>query len=87
MIFTVIDRIRGKGRPRFGGGHAYTDRRTREYEAHIAEEYRISGGKLYDVAVSIRVAALFSVPKKTSKKDKELTKKKKYLTPLTIMTL
>ena len=72
MIFTVVGRIRGKGRPRFGGGHAYTDKRTRDYEELIAEEYRISGGKMFDGAVSIKVAALFPVPKRASKKDKEL---------------
>lgn len=72
MIFTVTGKIRGKGRPRFGGGHAYTDKRTKSYEALIADEYRASGGKLHTEPVIVRVAALFAIPKRASKKEREL---------------
>lgn len=72
MIFTVTGKIRGKGRPRFGGGHAYTDKQTRAYEALIAEEYRLSGGKLHTAPVFVRVAALFAIPKRATKKEREL---------------
>lgn len=72
MIFTVTGKIRGKGRPRFGGGHAYTDKHTKSYETLIADEYRASGGKLHTEHVIVRVAALFAIPKRATKKEREL---------------
>lgn len=72
MIFTVTGKIRGKGRPRFGGGHAYTDKHTKSYETMIADEYRASGGKLHTEPVVVLVAARFAIPKRASKKEREL---------------
>lgn len=72
MIFTVTGKIRGKGRPRFANGHVHTDKQTRAYEALIAEEYRLSGGKLHAEPVTVRVAALFAIPKRATKKEREL---------------
>lgn len=44
LTFTVPGEPRGKGRPRFSGGRAYTDSETRAYERKIAECYQLFRG-------------------------------------------
>ena len=56
-----------KSRPRFSNGHAYTPRRTAEYEKGIADataDMRFSG------AVSLQVGFFMPIPKSWSQKKK-----------------
>lgn len=75
VCFSVPGRTRGQGRPRFGrGGHAYKDKRDRDWEDHIAECYRGAcpvedgattfGDRLLSVAIEVYPA----LPKAKAKK-------------------
>jgi len=61
----------GKGRPRFGNGRTYTPKRTRDYEARIAQaaqqEVRDSGWICSEAPVEMEVLAQFEIPKSWTK--------------------
>ncbi len=73
ITFFVPGKPRGKGRPRFSNGRAYTDEQTRAYEYQIAANYRRIAGKFRfsdDVFLKVRVHQLMPVPKNASKAKK-----------------
>ena len=73
IAFFVPGKPRGKGRPRFSNGRAYTDEQTRAYEYQIAANYRRIAGKFQfsdDVFLKVRVHQLMPVPKNASKAKK-----------------
>lgn len=44
LRFVVLDPPRGKGRPRFGGGRAYTDAATKHAESAVRSAWEDAGG-------------------------------------------
>jgi Holliday junction resolvase RusA-like endonuclease len=73
VTFFIPGKPRGKGRPRFSGGRAYTDEQTREYEERIAWNYRRIAGKFRfpdDVFLRVRVQQQMPVPQSASKARK-----------------
>lgn len=52
---------RPKERPRFYG-HAYTPKRTREYEDLIRGTYAIKTDKVFDTPIKIEIRACFKIP-------------------------
>lgn len=77
--FFVPGNPQGKGRPRFTNGHAYTPKKTVEYEGLIAARYwkalAESGKTLTDKArlanIRIAIEAIYPVAESDSKKTKE----------------
>lgn len=70
LTFEVPGEPRGKGRPRFANGHAYTDSETKAYEEKVVACYRKScGGFLYDeeAFIRIKVTAYYRIPKSATK--------------------
>lgn len=72
----VLIEPRGKGRPRFFRGHAYTDAKTRAYEkelkASLQELYR---GEPYSKDIPLRLEINFFLTRpKTSKRDRPTVK-------------
>ena len=69
--FTVEGAPRGKDRPRFGQGRAFTSKRTREYEKRVRWAFQTGGPNppfaADGVPVAVEILARFQVPKKTSK--------------------
>lgn len=73
VTFFIPGKPRGKGRPRFSGGRAYTDEQTRAYEERIAWNYRRIAGKFRfpdDVFLRVRVQQQMPVPQSASKARK-----------------
>lgn len=73
VTFFIPGKPRGKGRPRFSGGRAYTDEQTRAYEERIAWNYRRIAGKFRfpdDVFLRVRVQQQMPVPQSASKAKK-----------------
>lgn len=73
VTFFVPGKPRGKGRPRFSGGRAYTDEQTRAYEERIAWNYRRIAGKFRfpdDVFLRVRVQQQMPVPQSANKARK-----------------
>ena len=72
MIEIIVPgKPRGKGRPRFGNGHAFTPAGTRRYEREIAVEAQRAVAREADwdksAAVRVEIIAAFPVPKSWSK--------------------
>ena len=66
IFFTVYGEPQGKGRPRFSGRHAYTPRKTVDYERLIQTEYRRQcGGAGFagGVPLAVTVDAYYAMPK------------------------
>lgn len=58
-----------KGRPRFTRtGHAYTPKRTSEYETNIADYYKMNNGRFFDGPIAVRLVFYMPIPKGTSKR-------------------
>ena len=71
----VPGKPRGKGRPRFGAGHAYTPASTRRYEHEIAvEAQRAVAGCLSDwdktAPMRVDILAVFPIPVSWSKRKR-----------------
>lgn len=64
---TIHGDLRGKGRPRFAGGHAYTPEATRRYEAEIQAAWMLAGGRMLDGAVAVSIAAYQALPKSATR--------------------
>lgn len=66
----------GKGRPRFQrNGQPYTPEKTRRYENYVKMCYRVQNGKkriAAGSAVMVSIRACLGIPKKASKKKREL---------------
>lgn len=68
---TVPGEPYGKGRPRFGNGHAYTPKKTADYEQRLKSEWlkQAKGFKFpQGVALALEVKAYQQPPKSASKK-------------------
>ena len=61
--FVVPGPPRGKGRPRFGQGRTFTDKKTVAYERTVKQAALESGGELIDGPVAISVEAFMPRPK------------------------
>lgn len=73
IVFEVPGEPRGKGRPRFSGGHVHTDSETRSYEKKIAAYYRKAHGAFClpeKASVMVDVTAHYPIPKSATKADK-----------------
>ena len=74
--FEVIGDIKGKARPRVNTytGTAYTPTPTKDYENLIKQYFKIKYPRYVPFAgrVSIKISAIFEVPKATTKKDRIL---------------
>ena len=70
--FKVPGKPKGKGRPRFAGGHAYTPESTKQAEAEIAWYYRQAAqGKVFEGPVCLHIQMVFPIPSRTTKADRE----------------
>lgn len=69
VMFSVLGRPQGKGRPRFSrrSGTVYTPKKTMEYEEKIRQAYLEAGGKKYASPIVVIVNAYFLVPASWSK--------------------
>lgn len=70
LTFNVPGEPRGKGRPRFSNGRAYTDSETRAYEEKIVAYYRKAhaAARAPDSAfICVDVVAYFPIPKSATK--------------------
>ena len=68
--FFVPGKPRGKGRPRFSGGRAYTDEQTRDYERLIGLAFRGSARGFRfpdDQFVSVAITQQMPIPQSASK--------------------
>lgn len=62
-----------KGRPKFTKiGHAYTPKKTEEYEKQIKDYYLEHTQDYYDCAVSIKLVFHMPIPKSVTKKQRAL---------------
>ena len=66
----VYGRPKGKSRPRFANGHAYTPKATRDYEKMIGSEYLAQDGRKHTGEISLKVEAVFKIPKSWTKKKR-----------------
>ena len=81
FTFTVPGEPEGKARPKVNTKTktAYTPQKTRTYEAKIRGCYSLQGGGKYEGAVKVKVTAFFRIPKKYTKKERELIQAGKLL--------
>lgn len=73
ITFFVPGKPRGKGRPRFSNGRAYTDEQTRAYEYQIAANYRRIAGNFRfpdDVFLRVRIQQQMPVPQSVGRAKK-----------------
>lgn len=63
--FRVDGRPVPKARPRVARGHAYTPKRTKEYEEIVRIAYKNAGGTKIEGAVFMRIRAVYKTPKKS----------------------
>lgn len=73
VVFKIAGEPVGKARPRytFKTGRAYTPKKTKDYERHVAESYKEHGGYWFgDDPISVEITAYFKLPKSASKKKK-----------------
>lgn len=74
--FEVIGDIKGKARPRVNTYtcQAYTPNSTKDYEELIKQYFKIKYPRYipFENRVSVKVTAIFKIPKTTTKKDKIL---------------
>lgn len=61
--FIVEGRPVPKARPRVARGHAYTPKRTKEYEEIVRIAYKNAGGTKLEGAVFMRIRAVYKAPK------------------------
>ena len=61
---------KGKGRPRFGNGHTYTDSATVEAEQRIAIEAKRAGARPYEIPCTVHIRAAFALPNGISSSER-----------------
>lgn len=74
VVFFVPGEPHGKGRPRMTkAGHAYTDEKTRNYEASVfyAAMQAMNGRKPFETGCIVCLEAVFVPPKSISRKKRE----------------
>lgn len=70
--FTIYGNPRGKGRPRFFKGHAYTDNTTAAYEKMVKTVLNSRGfERLEKIPTTVIINAFFPVPTSLPKKKRE----------------
>ena len=73
MKFTVYSEPVAKGRPRFSGYHAYTPKKTRDYEKLVRDTYIQECGETFlEGEIKAEIHCYFPIPKSTSKKNRAL---------------
>lgn len=73
MNFTIIGEPVAKGRPRFSGYHAYTPKKTRDYEKLVRDSYTQQCGENFlEGQIRANIVCYFPIPKSTSKKNRQL---------------
>ena len=72
MTFKVIQKIRGKARPRLGKYGAYKVKEDRNDERRIKEAYLSSGGELLEGYIKINIDMYFKLNKNETKKSRDL---------------
>lgn len=72
QVIIVDGDPKGKGRPRFAQGHAYTPQITREYERTIRDEWMRQAHEQFpdDANIKLTLDAIFSIPKSAKRMDK-----------------
>lgn len=65
--FTIQGKPKGKDRPRFYKGHAYTPPETKKYEGLVRWAYHAANGYKYGGGVAIVIDAYFKPPARTTK--------------------
>lgn len=77
--FFIDGEPKGKARPRVTKNHTYTPQSTAEYEKLVALSYQNEAkGKTFgDKSIYLDINAFFSIPKRTSRKNRELMVKHK----------
>jgi Holliday junction resolvase RusA-like endonuclease len=71
ISFVVDGKPQGKERARFVNGHAYTPKKTRDYEEYIRISYLASKGKKLYGNIRLSVRAYFPIPKSVSKSKRK----------------
>lgn len=60
---TVHGEPTGKGRPRFGNGHTFTPKKTKEYEELVAWSYKEQHGEIFgETPIDLTIKAYFGIP-------------------------
>lgn len=73
MIITIPGEPVPKGRPKFTSqGHAYTPKRTKDYESLVKQHIMLQGGYPVDYPVEVTIRIYKSIPKSWSKAKKAL---------------
>lgn len=68
VFFTVLGPPKGKARPRFSGGHAYTPTATRTYESQVRTAYNdVALGVRFTGPVRMEILAFYPIPKSAGK--------------------
>lgn len=72
ISFEIPGEPKGKGRPRFGNGIAYTPDETRDYEMYVKQCYLKRNEKinLTENPIKIRIVANYKIPSRFSKKKR-----------------
>lgn len=63
--FEVPGKPKGKDRPRFFNGHAYTPKETKDYEKLVSSNYRLN--RKMEGELTVRILMYFKPPKSTPK--------------------
>lgn len=70
--FVIMGEPVAKGRPRFSGYHAYTPKKTRDYEKLVRDSYTQQCGEIFlENEIRAEIHCFFAIPKSTSKKRRE----------------
>lgn len=76
MKFTIPGEAVGKGRPKFstrnGFAHAYTPKKTADYENFVKECYKSASSEYSENPLEVRIIAWCGIPKSTTKKNRAL---------------
>ena len=71
MIFEILGKPYGKGRPRFTrNGHTYTPAETTNYENLVRLAYQQAGCEKLEGEIVATIKAVYPIPKSTSKKKR-----------------
>ena len=69
-MIKIPGRPKGKARPQFANGRAFTPKATRDYEREIGALYQLQDGRMFTGEVKVEVEAIFKIPSSWSKKKK-----------------
>ncbi|ELC8458778.1 MAG: RusA family crossover junction endodeoxyribonuclease [Clostridium perfringens] len=67
-MVVVIEKIRGKARPRVCRGHAFTPKDTVQYEKLVKECYKEQDGRYIEGPIKALIIAYYKIPKSYTKK-------------------